>query len=89
MTFGEAWRLTQVLLTDPGSQVAAAVAGWENAASRESLALYDLYDLQHQSKAKRKPQPYPRPWVKKPRHIGGASMSADEFRAIKDSIANR
>ena len=62
MGWDEAWRLTDVLLIDPSSQVAAAVAGWDYPSSREDITLRDLYDLQHITKVKRKPKPYPRPW---------------------------
>ena len=62
MTFGEAWRLTEIVLADPSTQVAAAVAGWDYPLSRGDITMRDLYDLQHTSKAKRKPKPYPRPW---------------------------
>ena len=88
MGYGEAWRLMRVLIADPSSQLAASLAGWEHPATRESLALYDLYDLQHASKAKRKPKPYPRPWVKKPRRIGaGTSLTPEQFASIKARLA--
>ena len=47
MGWGEAWRLMDVLLTDPSSHVAAAVAGWDYPLSREDITMRDLYDLQH------------------------------------------
>ena len=45
MTLAESWQLTQVLLADPSSQIAAATAGWQYPASREVLALADMWDL--------------------------------------------
>lgn len=62
MTWGEAIRLTRILSADPSSQVCTAVNGWSYPFSREAIVLADLYDLQHASKARRKPQPYSRPW---------------------------
>jgi len=68
MTYGEALRLVHVLVTDPSTRTAASLAGWDHPASRELLALMDLYDLTHyiawaQGGSKgQKPKPYPRPW---------------------------
>lgn len=62
MSFGEALLLVEALAGDPSSHVAAALGGWAYPISRADVTLRDLYDLQHMSKAKRKPRPYPRPW---------------------------
>lgn len=62
MSWGEALRLTEQLAVDPSARIGAALAGWANPVSREAMVLMDLYDLQHMSKASRKPKPYPRPW---------------------------
>lgn len=69
MAWGEAIRLTKILAGDPSSQVAASIAGWTHAASRESLVLMDLFDLTHaaNSDKKHRPKPYPRPWPAKGR----------------------
>lgn len=62
-TYGEAWRLTQQLLRDPSSHVAAAIAGWEHPVSAEWLVLADLYDLTMAVNAKKgTAKAYPRPW---------------------------
>jgi hypothetical protein len=45
VSWHEAWLLTQQLLADPTSHLAAALAGWDYPASRETLALADLFDL--------------------------------------------
>ena len=66
MSWGEAYRLTTVLLSDPSSHVAAAVAGWDHPVSREWLVLADVYDLTARIAAGKK-------WTKKnayPRPIG-------------------
>lgn len=86
MTYGEAIRLTRVLLVDPGTAVSASMAGWTYPLSREALALLDLFDLQHTSKSKRRPQPYPRPWVAKDRtrQRGTARLSSAELRDLLD-----
>lgn len=90
MPWGEAYRLTALLLTDPSSQVCAAVRNWTSPASREDMVLRDIYDLQHRSKAKRTPDAYPRPWHVKPKSYGaGISLTASEFAAMKAEIASR
>jgi hypothetical protein len=87
MTWGEAWRLVEILLADPSSHLGAAVAGWQYPVERGELTLRDLYDLQHRSKSKRKPKPYPRPWERKPIKIGaGTSLTVAEYEAIKASV---
>jgi hypothetical protein len=87
MSFGEAWRLTGVLLADPSSHVAAAVAGWPHPVSREWMLSAHLYDAFVASKVdpkKHKAQPYPRPWDVKPKALGaGTSMSVAEYRALR------
>lgn len=86
MSWGEAIRLAEVLAADPSSQMAAALAGWEHPVSREDITLRDLYDLQHMSKAKKRPKPYPRPWAKERRRLGaGTRLTPDELRAILDA----
>lgn len=52
--------------------------------SREGMALLDLYDLQHQSKARRKPKAYPRPWpdAGEKKSIGQARSAADLQRLL-------
>lgn len=67
MTWGEALRLTEFLLSDPSSKVGSSAAGWSHSASREAMALWNFYDLVHQiawslrGKGPR-PKPHPRPW---------------------------
>lgn len=86
MSWAEALRLTQILMEDPASQIAAATAGWQYPLSREGLAIRDLYDLQHRSKSRKKPKPYPRPWDTKPKRMGTA-MTVAEYEAIKAGMA--
>lgn len=68
MSWGEALRLTERLLTDSSSFVAASVAGWDHPLSHQSIVLMNLYDLTHQVAWAQgggkgsKPKPYPRPW---------------------------
>jgi hypothetical protein len=75
MGYGEAYRLTTLLIADPSTRVGAALSSWSHPASREALVLMDLYDLQHQSKSKRKPKPYPRPWALPTRRSWGRGTS--------------
>jgi hypothetical protein len=82
MGWGEAWRLTKLLLTDPSSQLAASVAGWPHPWPREAFVLADLYDLLHKVNAgKRKPKPYPRPGDKRHKRFGRATRPQQEIRA--------
>ena len=62
MTLIEAARLSAILRNDPSSAIAAAVEGWAYPISREAMLLADIFDIQHASKAKKRPKPYPRPW---------------------------
>lgn len=87
MSYGEAIRLASVLAGDPSSQVSAALGGWAHPISRADITLRDLYDLQHISKAKRKPKPYPRPWDEQPKRTGrGTSLTVEQYRALRGSI---
>ena len=87
MTWGEAWRLFELLAADGSSQIGATMSGWTQPATRTDLTLRDLYDLQHRSKAKRKPEAYPRPWDKKTSRVGaGTSLTIAEFKAIKANL---
>ncbi len=68
MTWGEALRQTEILLSDPSSQVGASLAGWSHPATRDVMALWNFYDLVHVvawgmggGKGPR-PKPHPRPW---------------------------
>lgn len=83
MRWGEAYRLALLLAQDPGTQVAAAVAGWVHPLAREALVLADLYDLQHMSKAKKRPRAYPRPWGDKARTTKGTGRyTPQQLRAV-------
>lgn len=83
MSWGEAWRLTQQLLTDTSSHVTAAVNEWAYAWPREAFVLADLYDLQHKSKAKKgkTPKPYPRPNTARAKRMGVTHHSQRTIRA--------
>lgn len=86
MTWGEAYRLTQALSTDPASAVAASLADWEHPVSRESLILMDVFDSSEASRAGRKAKRYPRPYGDKTkRRIGRARMSRQELRDLLDA----
>lgn len=87
MKWGEVHRLTLILLTDPSSQVGAAVRDWAHPMSREDLVLRDIYDLQHMSKSRKRPKPYPRPWHKEVKKFGTA-MSVDQFHAAIEASSN-
>ena len=81
--YGEAFRLAHVLSRDPSSAVAASVQGWQYPLSRDAMTLADLFDLQHQSKSKRKPKAYPRPWADSGRRvIGRTKLSRDQLDTI-------
>jgi hypothetical protein len=87
MDWAETWRLMLVLASDPSSQVAPALAGWKHPLSRESIVLLDLFDLQHTSKAKRRPKAYPRPWDAEKKSYGkGTAVSLAEYRALRKRL---
>lgn len=88
MSWGEAWRLTTVLVNDPSSQVGAAIAGWDFPVTREWLLNADVYDLHVQVNTKkgRKPKPYPRPWPDKDKtRLGKATRPQSEIRAALEA----
>lgn len=81
MGWGEAWRLTQRLVLDTSSHVAASIAGWSQPWPREALIAADTYDLLAKVHAKR-PKPYPRPWASKDTsRYGKATRPQAEIRA--------
>lgn len=82
MSWGEALRLIRVLAADPSSATGAALADWEHPFSREALILADLFDVQAMSKSKRKPPPWPRPWVKRRHQWGNRRMSVAELKRL-------
>ena len=71
--FDEAWDLILTLRADPASWFHAALSGWDYPLSYESIALRDLYDMQLQTKSKRKIKPYPRPWANSGKKLGGSN----------------
>lgn len=85
MGWAEAYRLMVQLCLDPASHVAAALAGWQRPASDGALVIADLFDLQHRSKSKRKPKPYPRVWDKKPVRHGNRAVSLSEWKRMKEA----
>lgn len=89
MSWREAWNLTHELLRDSSSHVGAALAGLAYPMSRGEFILADLYDLQHQSKAKRKIKPYPRPNDTRPdvKRVGKTTLPPARVRALLQSNA--
>lgn len=65
MPWDEAIRLTKILINDPTAQVAAAMSEWDHTIDRTTLAVLDLFDLQHQiawtqgGKKGQSPKPHP------------------------------
>ena len=84
MSWGEAWRLFLILGGDPSSHVAAALNGWQHPASRESLALFDLFDATVRANFRGKPRPYPRPWDQPPTRHGTGRLSIAGWRQFRD-----
>jgi hypothetical protein len=81
MTWGEAWRLTQILVRDPLSNVFAAIRGWDSPRSREWLLIADLFDLTHAVNSKKRPGAYPRPGDI-PKHFGKTDLTNEEVFAV-------
>jgi hypothetical protein len=87
MSWGEALNLTRVLANDPSSQVAAGLAGWQFAVSREWLALKamaDNYVSVKTSKRGARLVALLDPAEKPTRRVGTASMSSSELQAVLD-----
>lgn len=80
MSYGEALRLTEILAADPGTRIAAALAGWEHPAPRELMALMDLFDSSEVGRAGKKAKPYPRPWLKRKTRFG-SGFPLDDLKA--------
>jgi hypothetical protein len=78
------WHLVQMLRLDPTSRMYASIAGWNHPVTREAMVLMDLYDLQHASKSKRRPKPYPRPWPLASKKLGGKKTVR---RSVTDVLA--
>lgn len=75
--------MTLILSADPSSQIGASLSEWSHPVTREALVFMDLYDLQHMSKSKRRPKPYPRPWSEPARKTWGrTSMTREAVLAI-------
>lgn len=85
MSWGEALRLTGILLSDPSSQVAAQYSGWDHPLSRELILLLDLFDLGGYWAAGKKHEPHPmRPVVKKKRKAPVLSQ-AQILKVLRDA----
>lgn len=78
----EVWPLLLKLLANPESWLQAAFNNWAHPFSRDGIALADLYDLQHQSKSKKKVKPYPRPWGDGSKKKIGTAVTAVEAVAL-------
>lgn len=61
MEWGEAVRQVRILRSDPSTQLAAAMEGWNYPLSRVGWMLADLIDVQGSSKAGKRWNTYPRP----------------------------
>lgn len=83
MSWSEAIRLSRVLARQPGTQIYAALVGWSYAASREFLALADVFDLLAQVNSKKKQKPYPRPWAAERSRTFGKPVSLAEWKRLK------
>jgi hypothetical protein len=59
--WGEAIRLVRILRSDPSSQLAASLEGWDYPLDRAGWMLADLIDVQGSSKAGKKWKSYQRP----------------------------
>lgn len=84
MPWGEAIRLTSLLIRDPSSQVAAALMGWPYPMGRDTFAVLDLYDLVHAVAAgKKRPPPHPmRPQVSRRKERLGAKQTLSQDEVI-------
>ena len=85
MSLGEAYRLTALLASDPGTRVFAAVNAWQHPASREWLVLAQIRDSTEYGRVGRKAEPLRRPWDAPPKRIGaGSRYSSAQMRELLD-----
>lgn len=65
VTYGEAKHLIEQLAADPSTHLCAELNGWIFPIGVQDLILADLVDITIKvNSGKKKPDPYPRPWVK-------------------------
>lgn len=92
MTWGEAWRLVEVLIRDPGSATAAALVGWEHAVSREWLLLLGLREATVRAHFK-DPDPWPVPWPEQRKGVIGSAaeqvLTQEQIDALLKQMAGR
>lgn len=63
ITYLEAIYLLSIVLRDTSSWLQAAESGWDYPVSREWIASSHIYDLLAAVNSKKKPKPYPTPWL--------------------------
>lgn len=63
ITYFEAIHLLSILLRDTSSWLQAAESDWEYPVSREWIVSSHVYDLLAAVNSKKKPKPYPTPWL--------------------------
>lgn len=89
MSWGEAIRLTEILLVDPSSMLAAVREQWKYPVTRAEAVLMDLYDLEHRVNSRTKPQPYQRPWeTRQKRQRGKTDMTRQQVVAVLNQFGH-
>lgn len=85
MEWGEAIRLTRVLLGDTSAHITAAINGWRMPVSAEYLALKVLVDNDVTSKTEKRGRlaKLLDPFAPPPKRFGRASMSIAEWEALR------
>lgn len=81
----EALDLVRVLRSDPSSQLAASVEGWEYPLARGDWMLADLIDIQGTKSAGKKWKSYPRPMRVEPdqsRHGNADGRTPDQIKEL-------
>ena len=84
MSWGEAFRLGMILLSDPSSRVGAAHAGLDGPVSREYVALQIMLANQYEKDTQKRAsvRMLPDPFAPKPRRFGaGTSLTPEQFEA--------
>lgn len=79
--------MLRILARDGSTQFGAALNEWAWPASREHLALLDLYDRFAGANYKN-PRTHPRPWDK-PNRLGATSLPPEEAKARLRRAAGR
>jgi hypothetical protein len=88
LPWGEVLLLLNVLLRDPSSWLQTSVSKWHHPVTYEWATTAATYDLLAQVHSKRKPKPYPRPWMTGANNKGRKGTLRKDAREILAKARN-